>query len=176
MRPVIRSPFRFACLIGLSLSVTACNQIDTGISHPYPNCFDNIQNQGELGVDCGGPCDACPPKITAKIDGVPWESEGQITTSINNNSIIFLSGNGSSNLSFIYTGPFETGTYNLQSAIYTNNVTQQNYISNQGTIKFVIWDNNTHTVSGTFSFTAFETSGAGDTIQVTNGVFQFIPY
>ncbi|MFW5853650.1 MAG: hypothetical protein ACOCU8_03460 [Patescibacteria group bacterium] len=24
---------------------------------PRPNCFDGIQNQGELGVDCGGPCE-----------------------------------------------------------------------------------------------------------------------
>lgn len=25
-------------------------------SRPRPTCFDNIQNQGEVGVDCGGPC------------------------------------------------------------------------------------------------------------------------
>jgi hypothetical protein len=25
-----------------------------------PTCSDGIQNQGELGVDCGGPCAACP--------------------------------------------------------------------------------------------------------------------
>ena len=23
-------------------------------------CVDGIKNQGELGVDCGGPCHACP--------------------------------------------------------------------------------------------------------------------
>lgn len=26
-----------------------------------PTCFDEVQNQGELGIDCGGPCPACPP-------------------------------------------------------------------------------------------------------------------
>lgn len=26
---------------------------------PEPTCFDGIQNQGEEGVDCGGPCIAC---------------------------------------------------------------------------------------------------------------------
>lgn len=26
---------------------------------PTPNCFDGIQNQGEKGVDCGGPCGLC---------------------------------------------------------------------------------------------------------------------
>ncbi|PJE57770.1 MAG: hypothetical protein COU82_00040 [Candidatus Portnoybacteria bacterium CG10_big_fil_rev_8_21_14_0_10_38_18] len=25
-----------------------------------PTCFDGIQNQGETGIDCGGPCGACP--------------------------------------------------------------------------------------------------------------------
>ena len=25
-----------------------------------PTCFDGFQNQGETGVDCGGPCPACP--------------------------------------------------------------------------------------------------------------------
>lgn len=24
-----------------------------------PTCFDGIQNQGEVGIDCGGPCDEC---------------------------------------------------------------------------------------------------------------------
>lgn len=26
---------------------------------PAPSCFDNIRNQGETGVDCGGPCTPC---------------------------------------------------------------------------------------------------------------------
>lgn len=30
------------------------------VSPPTPTCSDNIQNQGETGVDCGGPCPACP--------------------------------------------------------------------------------------------------------------------
>lgn len=26
---------------------------------PVPSCFDGVQNQGEKGVDCGGPCESC---------------------------------------------------------------------------------------------------------------------
>ena len=26
-----------------------------------PTCFDRIQNQGEEGIDCGGPCEPCLP-------------------------------------------------------------------------------------------------------------------
>ena len=33
---------------------------------PDETCYDNIQNQGETGIDCGGPCAACeePPPQT----------------------------------------------------------------------------------------------------------------
>lgn len=27
--------------------------------YPTPNCFDGKRNQGETGIDCGGPCQAC---------------------------------------------------------------------------------------------------------------------
>lgn len=34
--------------------------IDCGGPCPAcPSCYDGIQNQGESGVDCGGPCDDC---------------------------------------------------------------------------------------------------------------------
>lgn len=29
------------------------------LTKPTPSCLDNIQNQGEEGIDCGGPCQAC---------------------------------------------------------------------------------------------------------------------
>lgn len=35
---------------------------------PSPSCFDRVQNQGEQGVDCGGPCAAvCIPQALQKI-------------------------------------------------------------------------------------------------------------
>jgi hypothetical protein len=42
------------------------NQGETGIDcggpcAPCPTCTDGIQNQGETGIDCGGPCSPCPP-------------------------------------------------------------------------------------------------------------------
>jgi hypothetical protein len=158
------------------LALTGCNKIDVGISKPFPDCFDGIQNQGEQGIDCGGSCVPCLGKVSANIDGIPWASDGNVTSDINNNSIIILSANGTSSLSLIYTGPFVTGTFNLQSALYSVFVPSTNYISNQGTITFSSWDAVANQVSGTFSFTAFESSGSGDTIQVTSGKFDFVPY
>ena len=40
------------------------NQGETGVDCGGPcdachTCEDGIQNQGEDGIDCGGPCDAC---------------------------------------------------------------------------------------------------------------------
>ena len=35
-----------------------------GISYLFaegPTCFDGIRNQNEEGIDCGGPCELCPP-------------------------------------------------------------------------------------------------------------------
>ncbi len=174
---IFREIYKFLTIVLLAGWVASgCNKTDTGVSRPFPDCNDNIQNQGELGVDCGGPCNPCPATITAKIDGTPWQSQGQVTTMINSNSILFLSGNSTSSLSFIHTGPFENGTFPLQSAIYTINSTQTNYISNQGTVTFIDWDETTDQVFGTFNFTAFDASGSGDTIQVTQGKFIFIPY
>ncbi len=50
------------------------NQGETGVDCGGPcanacaTCTDGIQNQGETDVDCGGPCDACP-SFTALIAG-----------------------------------------------------------------------------------------------------------
>ncbi len=35
-----------------------------GPCKPCPSCFDGIQNQGEEGVDCGGPCRPCTTLTT----------------------------------------------------------------------------------------------------------------
>ncbi|MEE2896345.1 MAG: di-heme oxidoredictase family protein [Planctomycetota bacterium] len=37
---------------------------------PAPTCDDGIRNQGEFGVDCGGPCKACPPDPCGNIPRV----------------------------------------------------------------------------------------------------------
>ena len=35
---------------------------------PEPTCFDNKKNQGELGVDCGGPCGPCELKNPKSVE------------------------------------------------------------------------------------------------------------
>lgn len=160
----------------LTVFFTSCSSDDKGVTTPRASCSDNIQNQGELGIDCGGPCNDCTPELTANVDGAFWEADGNINTSVNGNSIIFLSGNGTSTLSMIYTGPFTVGTYNLAAATYGITATGQNFIGNTGTITFSSWNSSEGVVSGSFSFEAFDLSGVGDTVTVTQGKFNLVPY
>ena len=172
--------FRFSTLFILVATVTifsACNTQDTGISKPVPDCFDGIQNQGELGVDCGGPClETCPSKMTAKVDGAAWESAGNITSFETGNQLRIIGSNSSSTISITHQGAFETGTYNLYQALYQNYTSGLNYFSNQGTVSFTSWNESDRIVSGTFNFTSWESTGTGDTIIVTQGTFDSVHY
>lgn len=38
---------------------------------PAPTCFDSKQNQGETGIDCGGPCAPCEQKYAKNLD-ISW--------------------------------------------------------------------------------------------------------
>lgn len=43
---------------------------------PSPTCFDNRRNQTELGIDCGGPCEACELKNPKSIS-IFWARLGR---------------------------------------------------------------------------------------------------
>ncbi len=48
---------------------------------PAPSCFDNIQNEGETGVDCGGPCAPCtfnlaPLQEIGQVKILPLDGSG----------------------------------------------------------------------------------------------------
>jgi hypothetical protein len=56
---------------------------------PAPTCFDNKQNQGELGVDCGGPCPPCEIKTLSPLESLwvkyfPNEDQTIIVAEIRN--------------------------------------------------------------------------------------------
>src|SRR5436853_6975316 len=50
---------RILLLTFVAFALTTCKKKDDD-NTPAPTCSDGIQNQGETGVDCGGPCSACP--------------------------------------------------------------------------------------------------------------------
>jgi len=51
--------------------------------HHAPTCFDGIQNQGEEGIDCGGPCTkVCAPEAQPPI--VHWQLFFKVTDGVYN--------------------------------------------------------------------------------------------
>ena len=70
---------------GFRASLLNSNGCGTGT---VATCTDGIQNQGETGIDCGGPCDPCPSNcsdnevvITINLDNYPEETSWTITNS-----------------------------------------------------------------------------------------------
>jgi hypothetical protein len=163
-------------VIPFLLMLQSCEPEQNTVYVPEPTCDDGILNQNELEIDCGGPCKACPSRMTAKVDGMAWQALGNVTSSTNSGSIIIMAGNSTSTMSMIYTGSFTTGTFNLASAVYQVTATQTSYVANGGTITFSQWDNNHKVVSGTFAYTAVETSGTGDQKVITEGTFKYVPF
>jgi hypothetical protein len=49
-------------MLCIAVAFTTCKKKSSGDNQPEatPTCSDGIQNQGETGVDCGGPCSPCP--------------------------------------------------------------------------------------------------------------------
>lgn len=48
-----------------------------GSCDPCESCDDGIQNQGEKGIDCGGPCKQCPVKASCS-DGIRNQGESGV--------------------------------------------------------------------------------------------------
>lgn len=60
----------FICTMILSVTLSSCNKEDDDLG----NCSDGFINNGETGLDCGGPCAPCidpvVERIVVVIDGV----------------------------------------------------------------------------------------------------------
>ncbi|MFO8088008.1 MAG: DUF6252 family protein [Bacteroidales bacterium] len=108
-------------LLGLSISFYACDDDDDDNGDDVAaTCNDGIQNQGEEGIDCGGPCLLCQ-SMSAKIDGNTWEADQLTIQGLLLGSDIYIQGSrkdGSSNIQLVYKGIWNTGTYELKSAKY----------------------------------------------------------
>ncbi len=60
--------FRILRLLFITASVafalSSCRNEDNRIE---PTCFDEVRNQGEIGIDCGGPCPECLPTCDDRV-------------------------------------------------------------------------------------------------------------
>lgn len=160
------------------------NQGEQGIDcgGPCPaicvSCGDGIKNQGEEAVDCGGPCDPCYPRMSAQINGNIWNS-------VSRNA--FLSGPGTlriygtdqtKNITLIYSGPFKAGSVST-GVQFTGELRDENgnLFSSVpgGFISFTTFDTTNKTVSGTYQFISTNSFNSTNSV-VSGGVFNVLAY
>ena len=70
---------------------------------PAPTCFDEKKNQGEIGIDCGGPCAACEIKTLLPLQSVwsnyfPINGKAAFATQIKNSNTNY----GASRFSYVF--------------------------------------------------------------------------
>ena len=183
----MKRPIRI--IIGTLIFAVACSAIYIGCKKKNTTttstttCSDGIQNQGETGVDCGGPCAACvvsaPASMSAKIDGVQWTAnyvKGSLlstTLAIQGSYLPTTQG-----ISLSYGGTFAVGTYplgNFGGNYAVSTPSTVNCIIQTGSITFTEFNTTTKTVSGTFSFNCKDQS-TGVSQVITSGVFTNVKY
>ncbi|HLG33744.1 MAG TPA: hypothetical protein VI757_02605 [Bacteroidia bacterium] len=79
-----------AVIFLITVTIIACNKKDDDNT---PNlCTDGIQNQGETGIDCGGPCAPCPviaaksfSNVTFTYQKMFFSTAGSSTTVLDSN-------------------------------------------------------------------------------------------
>lgn len=101
---------------------------------PAPSCFDAVQNQGETGVDCGGPCASCEigtlaPFKVSWVKNFPVGGRSVIIAEIKNPNLVW----GADNFSYTFD------VYDISdNKIYT--LTKSSFIY-AGEIKYLVEPN-----------------------------------
>ncbi len=139
-------------------------------------CDDGIKNQGEEGIDCGGPCPTCIyNEMTAKIDGDDWMAVSISYQNVPGN--FWIEGNSSIApvriIKVVHKGNYETGTYVLDNATSYTDENGTSFTCVSGDLNITEWDTDINVFAGTFQFTA--TDGTNN-VSITNGVINNCQY
>ncbi|MEP7169167.1 MAG: DUF6252 family protein [Bacteroidota bacterium] len=155
----------------------SCAKKDTA---EIETCFDNIKNQNEVNIDCGGVCYPCPQSMTAKINGNSWKADTSTIKSSYSDvgSKFLISGRLTvtpySQISLVYLGTFSLGSHDLDhSSSFTPDFNSNATFVSSGTLTISELDTRNNVVSGSFNFTS---AGASTTYTVTEGTFVNISY
>ncbi len=87
-----------------------------------PTCTDGVQNQGETGVDCGGPCAACPSPCTGGCGGHVFSAKYGDDAHIQGGEAVAADAQGD----LYFTGSF-TGTLDLGAGLTLSSLTPTIY-------------------------------------------------
>lgn len=171
-------------LILLSLAMIISCEKDS--SEPSATCNDGLLNQGETGVDCGGPCNPCPiplnPKMTAVVDNYSWEASSINATYRDDTLRIVGEVLGHSTILIKTFTDFQEDTLAIEPGLCTFNGTVHQPTPNtllklsslEGVLIFTTMNQTDHYISGKFNFKGV--SQNQDTLEVHNGEFEEIRY
>ncbi len=164
-----------ACLSLAMLTIFSCKKKE----EPVDPCTNGFLDPGEQGVDCGGscaPCNSIPPSF---LDFTLNGSDVLVTDkslqfngtdyilSMSNDSIFITLNLGSNPSPGAYT-PTLSGTSCTYNGIpYPNISNASHVISHHDSINQLL--------SGYFDID-FSRTGFTDTLHITNGVFEYMPY
>lgn len=144
----------------------------------FETCFDNIKNQDESGVDCGGICPfQCPASMSAKVNGNAWKADSIKATFVSGSSLNirgYLASGYYPSIQLVYIGSLTPGSHALSNGTsYTTDINAiVTFIS--GTITFNNVDSHDRILKGSFNFTCSDQSGTNYVI--SDGVFEDVPY
>lgn len=162
--------------------VTSCGKDDddNSVAPIVATCSDGVQNQGETGVDCGGPCTACVSvpvsgQICAMVDGVQFASSSAIG-SLNGTTLSIIGSklNGE-NITIMLTPTFAVGTVPLTSGRYFSFTTSPDITFLSGTCQFGKFDVVNKLLTGSFSF-SYRENISNNIVNVTAGKFIDVRY
>lgn len=130
----------FGCTISaLALVITGCKkeelrQLESGfVISDYPaSCFNHTQDNGETGIDCGGPCQACPGasvpctntlnniSVTDGSNTVPYSSTITYSTNSSNGNYTVRGTMGSNSVEIIFEQqPTASGVFTADDSYFS---------------------------------------------------------
>lgn len=143
-----------------------------------PSCADGIMNQNETGVDCGGPCDPCYARLSAKVAGTDWYATSRNAFISAPGTMRIYGTNSSCNITLFYSGTFAPGTVSAGTnfrAEYRDSLGTLYNSGTSGLVTFTTFDTVQKTMTGIYNFTATDAI-SGNQVIISNGVFNVITY